>query len=60
MAAFIHPINWVRQTLKLWRDQARETQAQSSYSQCDLADDVASDDLYNERNTQLWYLPPPC
>lgn len=60
MAAFIRPIDWVRQTLNLWRCHVSENQAMTSFAQCDRADDATTEDVHHELNTQLWYLPPPC
>ncbi len=54
MAAFTHPIAWFLELLRLWL--VRERQAVAD----ELQGDAESSDLYHERNTCLWYLPPPC
>ena len=57
MASFIHPIDWLSQTVNLWLDRLQDRHAPAHH---DLAEDVAAEDVYHEFNTQLWFLPPPC
>jgi hypothetical protein len=59
VAAFMHPLDWVRQALNKWRFRINERRTATSISPHELADDARTDDIYHKLNTQLWYLPPP-
>jgi uncharacterized protein YjiS (DUF1127 family) len=59
MAAFMHPLDLVRQALNRWRSRINERRASTSMSPHELADDARTADIYHKLNSQLWYLPPP-